>query len=252
MIYLVYLHFAPDKQSFCDLGDEVSCGLVNKSVYSEIFGLPVSGLGVIYFLAVLAVALFAYTPASLQLLFYVTIIFLGPSLYLTWTEIYKIKSICILCEGSKALMVVLIGLAYSQLPKKAVNAPTVLFAILLALSAGLFTMQAQKSAIPSKIYDDLAQCLTEKGYVMYGSITCGQCAKQRALFGDSFQYIKEIECKPGKENSETERCVSKKIEGTPTWFIEDAAGSTIRQFDKGVIPLETLSKESGCPLLNNQ
>ena len=107
MIYLVYLHFAPDKQSFCDLGEEISCGLVNKSVYSEVFGIPISALGVVYFIGVLYVALFAFTPAYLQLLFYGTIIFLGPSLYLTWTEIYKIQSICILCEGSKALMVIL-------------------------------------------------------------------------------------------------------------------------------------------------
>lgn len=149
-------------------------------------------------------------------------------------------------------MMVLIGIFYSQLPKKSVNAPTIIFTVLLALFAGLFTLQAQKSAIPSKIYDELAQCLTERGYVMYGSITCGQCAKQRALFGDSFQYIKEIECKPGKENSETERCVQKNIEGTPTWFIEDASGNTLKQFDKGVVALKQLSAESGCPLLNNQ
>lgn len=252
MLYLVYLHFAPDKQSFCDLGEEISCGVVNKSVYSEIFGIPVSALGVLYFLGVLAVALFAYTAANLQMLFYITIIFLGPSLYLTWTEIYKIQSICILCEGSKALMAILIGITYSQLPKKAVNAPTIILAVLLALFAGLFTYQAHRSAIPTTMYNGLAQCLTEKGYVMYGSIECLQCARQRLLFGDAFQYINEVECKAGYENSDPDRCVSKNIDGTPTWFIEDEKGNTLKAYEKGVVPLEQLSADSGCLLLNNQ
>ncbi len=249
MSYLVYLHYAPEKQSFCDLGENLSCGLVNKSVYSEVFGIPISILGTLYFLAVLAAMLFSYTPGTLQLLFYGTIIFLGPSLYLTVTEIFLIRSICVVCEASKVLMLVLLGIFYSRLPRRTVNAPTIIFAVLLALAAALFTYQAQRSAIPTKIYDAFAQCLTDRGYVVYGSITCAQCAKQRAMFGDSFQFINEVECKPGYENSETERCVKKKITGTPTWFIEDAEGNTIRQFDKGVMLLEKLSEASGCPLL---
>ena len=48
MTYLTYIHFAKAK-SFCDLSETVSCDVVTTSIYSEIFGIPVSILGLGYF-----------------------------------------------------------------------------------------------------------------------------------------------------------------------------------------------------------
>ena len=93
-------------------------------------------------------------------------------------------------------------------------------------------------------YDELAQCITAKGINMYGSFRCGFCAKQRALFGDSFQYINEIECHPQGKNAQTELCLEKKIEGTPTWILEPN-GTEIKRY-LGLRSIEELKEFSGC------
>ena len=50
-LYLVNNHYAdPAKGVGCDLGEHVSCSLVNTSKYSEIFNVPVALFGAIWFL----------------------------------------------------------------------------------------------------------------------------------------------------------------------------------------------------------
>jgi hypothetical protein len=63
--------------------------------------------------------------------------------------------------------------------------------------------------------DAFAKCLTEKGWTMYGAEWCGHCKDQKALFGDSFQYIKYVECP-----NNTQLCLDKGINGYPTWRVE--------------------------------
>lgn len=61
--------------------------------------------------------------------------------------------------------------------------------------------------------DEFAQCLTDKWAIMYGSVTCPHCLSQKALFGDSFQYINYVEC-----TEEFERCANLKS-WVPVWEI---------------------------------
>ena len=42
MGYLLSLHYSSGEGAFCNLGEGLSCEVVNKSVYSEVFGVPVS------------------------------------------------------------------------------------------------------------------------------------------------------------------------------------------------------------------
>ena len=50
-LYLVYNHYAPPQAgSFCDFGETISCSLVNTSVYSELFGVPVALFGAVWFI----------------------------------------------------------------------------------------------------------------------------------------------------------------------------------------------------------
>jgi len=67
----------------------------------------------------------------------------------------------------------------------------------------------------TKNKDDFAKCLTDKGWVMYGAVWCSHCKEQKALFGDSFQYIKYVEC-PDNE----QLCLAKGVNGYPTWIVE--------------------------------
>ena len=105
--------------------------------------------------------------------------------------------------------------------------------------------EVQEAAGPSEL-DGFAKCVYETGARMYGQYTCGVCKKQRELFGPSFQYIQEIECHPRGENPQTQRCLERDIEKTPTWILEKNGIESDRL--TGFQTLELLSEFSGCPL----
>lgn len=247
MGYLFSLQFSTGGGSFCNLGEGLSCDIVNKSNYAKLAGIPVSALGLLYFVAVFFVAVWRYNKKSLWAVVFTTIVFLGPSLYLTIIELTVIKSICVFCEASKLIMLAITLLAWSVI-KKDFKAKNLWTAIILGIVLALMTYWVHASATPTDEYNEFAQCLDSKGFIMYGSMTCSYCLKQRGLFGDAFQYIKEIECDPRNPNPEVERCVSKNIERTPTWMQEDEQGRELYRFEAGLQPLEKLSEVSGCAL----
>lgn len=77
----------------------------------------------------------------------------------------------------------------------------------------LFLLVAAGCSGPGK-YNAFAQCLTEKGAVMYGTEWCSHCQNQKKDFGKSFQYIRYIDCDESKED-----CQDAGISGYPTWVI---------------------------------
>ena len=249
MGYLLSLHYSSGEGAFCNLGEGLSCEVVNKSVYSEVFGVPVSFFGLLYFAAIFLLILFRREKTPYTAVTLLSVILLGPSLYLTGVEIFVLKSICVFCELSKLLMVAIAVTAYWMSPKH--ERPTVthfIIAVFLGAFLGFATYYVHKGIVPAGKYAAFAQCVYDKGMRMYGARTCSFCAKQRALFGDATPYIREIECDPREPNNETERCIAKKIERTPTWIREDVAGNTLKRFDPGVLSLETIAVETGCVL----
>jgi len=89
-------------------------------------------------------------------------------------------------------------------------------------------------------YDKFAQCLADKGATMYGAVWCPHCQEQKAAFGDSFKYIKYVECPDN-----TKLCIDQGITGYPTWMI---GTTTIAVgFDKNTT-MQTLSEKTGCLL----
>ncbi|MFH1641783.1 MAG: protein disulfide isomerase family protein [Nanoarchaeota archaeon] len=82
--------------------------------------------------------------------------------------------------------------------------------------------------------DALAQCLTGKGVIMYGTDWCSHCQNQKKLFGSSFQYIDFIDCDQAKSG-----CDEADIKGYPTWKINN-------QNYPGEQSIETLARLSGC------
>ena len=95
-------------------------------------------------------------------------------------------------------------------------------------------------------YGVLEKCMTENDVNMYSSFRCAFCAKTKDKFGDSFQYINEIECHPQGENPETERCLKMDIKKTPTWIIEKD-GVEIKRL-VGFQSPETLAEFAGCSI----
>lgn len=89
-------------------------------------------------------------------------------------------------------------------------------------------------------YDGLASCLGEKGATFYGAFWCPHCAEQKQLFGKSAKLLPYVECSTPDGRGQTAICISKKIEGYPTWEFTD--GSRLN----AVLKPEDLAEKTGC------
>jgi len=88
--------------------------------------------------------------------------------------------------------------------------------------------------------EELATCLTERGYRMYGSATCGACAAQKGLFGDAFDKVDYVECLQNAPNSRTSECILAGLVAVPTWEVKGVLLSP------GVRTLQELKEEADC------
>lgn len=70
-----------------------------------------------------------------------------------------------------------------------------------------------------------AQCLTEKGVVMYGSDTCENCLNQKAIFGSDFKNIKYVNC-----DFNQAECEQKHVTGYPFWWKGDKILLGVKSF----------------------
>lgn len=94
----------------------------------------------------------------------------------------------------------------------------------LAVLVGSFAVHKMNAPVNAGEYDAFAECLTDKGAMMYGAWWCPHCTNQKKLFGASFKKIKYIECaQPGNPNAQTRECDDAKISGYPTWVFADAS-----------------------------
>ena len=107
---------------------------------------------------------------------------------------------------------------------------------------------APPSAIETDLSDEqlveLAQCLTERGWVAYASFTCSACRMQRSSFREAFDFIQEVECNPTADDAEPERCLAARLTETPTWILE-LDGTEVRRL-AGYRSPEELAAESAC------
>lgn len=142
MGYLSYLHFKTTPGStFCNFGVHFSCEVVNKSIYAELFGMPLAFMGFAYFsfVAALATSAFPWRHRAILLATVFSIVF---SLRLSFLEIFVLDSICVFCEASKVLMFIIIGLTARSIVRAKDELP--LGGIAWALLAGIiFTAAAR-------------------------------------------------------------------------------------------------------------
>ena len=97
--------------------------------------------------------------------------------------------------------------------------------VLVAISAiGFAFYNAQKPGL----HDGFAQCLSEKGAVMYGASWCQYSQAQRGMFGKSFKYVDYRDFTEGPD-----------IRFTPTWVIGGKKLEKVQSFD-------SLAQATGC------
>ena len=104
----------------------------------------------------------------------------------------------------------------------------------LAISAIILTGCTQQT--PETNLDEFAKCLTEKWAMIYTTQTCGYCQKQKAMFGDSFQYINNVDC-----NTSPTVCTQAGIQWVPNRKIN---GEDLMWLQT----LEVLAEKTGCEI----
>ncbi len=101
--YLTYVHYAGLKVLCLASG---SCETVQASRWAKLGGVPVSVLGLVGYVGILA-SLAIRTELGRALGFGIALIGFGFSLYLSYREVFTIKAICQWCVGSAVLMTAL-------------------------------------------------------------------------------------------------------------------------------------------------
>ena len=125
--YLAYRHYANiTGGKICNISDRISCDIVNKSIYAEIFGVPVSLIGAIgyAFIAVVSFGLikdwnFQRIWADLRkglvvkILFWIVGAALLFSFYLTYAEVFILHAYCPFCVLQQIIILVIFFLLAS-------------------------------------------------------------------------------------------------------------------------------------------
>ena len=112
-IYLTYAHFKPSASEVCNFGEQWNCEIVNQSIYSEIFGIPVSILGFITYTLLTAFALRGLKHPQPKLLPWVlagTVGAAGFALYLTGIEMFVLKTYCVFCVVQQVIILLDLGI----------------------------------------------------------------------------------------------------------------------------------------------
>jgi|SRR5208337_1146612 len=98
-------HYAKSATEFCDISQQFSCDIVNRSEYSSIMGIPVAGIGVAGYAALLLLATLWKSRRETPLrLLAAAMAGLAFALYLTYVEAYVLETWCILCLISLVLI----------------------------------------------------------------------------------------------------------------------------------------------------
>ena len=102
--YLVYVHYSGSRPA-CTAGD--ACLKVQTSVYSKIAGVPVALIGLIGYIGIFLSLLIPDRDEVRLATLVMTVIGVGFSGYLTYRELFTLKTICEECATSAVLMLLL-------------------------------------------------------------------------------------------------------------------------------------------------
>lgn len=101
-LYLTYLHFSSEANSFCNLGAEFNCEVVNSSSYSELFGVPIAFLGFTMFSLLGLMTIYAsenFDKRKIIIQIISAMLFFGfiYSIYLVYIQKFVLKTYCTFC-----------------------------------------------------------------------------------------------------------------------------------------------------------
>ena len=83
--------------------------------------------------------------------------------------------------------------------------------VVIFLSVIVYSIVSRKSNVSA---ETVAECLSEKGAVLYASQYCVHCQEQKKMFGSSLNKINMVEC-----STQVAECEKAGITAYPTWLI---------------------------------
>ncbi|MBI4919126.1 hypothetical protein HY837_04290 [archaeon] len=123
--YLLYIHYQPSEEGFClSFDNSNNCDIVNKGPFSDRFGCPIAGIGLLGYISFITVSLIAlhknvlkntwlecHSEKSTSYLLYLALGALAFTIYFNYLQIFIIGLICTLCEVSATIVVILLTLS---------------------------------------------------------------------------------------------------------------------------------------------
>jgi len=101
----LYHHYDKTGSSFCDFGGKFNCDIVNRSIYSAVYDVPVALIGILGYAAVAGLARFCSKKAQGKtFLLLAALGGLAFALRLTYIEGFVLAAWCVLCLSSLALI----------------------------------------------------------------------------------------------------------------------------------------------------
>ena len=105
-------HYASSKSSYCDFGANFNCDMVNRSIYSEVLGIPVALIGALgYSVLLILTTLYVKTRQPPVILFAASLAGVAFALYLTYVEGFVLGVWCVLCLSSMGLILAIAALS---------------------------------------------------------------------------------------------------------------------------------------------
>ncbi len=246
-LYLLKNHYAPaGSGTFCDLSSTFSCSLVNTSHFSTLFGVPVALLGALWFLWLIARAYKArqHDGTATVDLFLWNLLGLGFIIYFIIAEII-LQAVCFLCTLVHILIfgAFLLSLRLYQLSEKvpfALSVREIKWWIIAGIIIFSLPFLIFNLGLEQQNNDELARCLAAKGVILYCSSRSPLCAKTRAMFGFSFQYLSEKDISELIPKTEQNK-------SAPVWVMKkDEIEQNEQKRQEGFLSLDELREFSGC------
>jgi uncharacterized membrane protein len=101
--YLFYNYLTRPVVEFCTINDQVNCDAVTKGILATLFGVPVSLIGLVGYLAILLASVFKNKKAILGISLFGMLF----CLRLTFLELFSIKVLCPVCLACQVDMLAL-------------------------------------------------------------------------------------------------------------------------------------------------
>jgi len=112
----------------------------------------------------------------------------------------------------------------------------VLYTVIAGIAVGMAALAFFAFGRPATDPVALADCLSAKGWTMYGTEWCSHCNAQKEAFGEAFAKVDFVDC-----DEKPFECQENGVDAYPSWVNRDGSRHLV-----GEQSLDVLASEAGC------